>query len=344
MKSDPITIKDIAKALNMSPSTVSRALKNSYQIGTETKKLVDKYAVKHNYKPNLIAQSLKGKKSRSVGLLSPAIPNTFFAEVISGMESVAYERDYKIIITQSFESQEREVKNLEHLTHHSIDGLLVSLSSETTNLDHFIELHDNGVPIVFFDRVTDLINTHTVTVDNADGSYKATLHLIKNGYKNIAHITSARELSITKERLMGYCKALNENRISLKEDYIKYCDHGGMLNDEIEKVISELFSRPGSPDALVTASDRITIGSFSAVHKRGLKIPDQVAIAGFCNFSSPDIFNPSLTTIKQPAFEMGKKAFQLLLQLIESKRPVREFENVVLPIELFERDSSLRKI
>ncbi len=342
MNSETITIKDIANLLGLSYSTVARALKDSYQISEATKKVVLECAREHNYKPNLMAQSLKGKKSRSIGVLSPSIPNSFFAEVISGIESVAYERDYKTIITQSFESCEREIKNLEHLAWHSIDGLLVSLSSETTDLSHFIKLHQQGVPIVFFDRITNSINTHTVSVNNEEGSYKATKHMIECGYKRIAHITSSPYMSITIERLKGYQKALGQENIPFKENLIKYCDHGGMIQEEIEKGIDELFSGEELPDAIFTASDRITLKSFSYLNKLGIKIPEKVALAGFSNFSAPELFDPPLTTVRQPAYEMGRIATRLLLKLIESRSPVKYFENTILSAELFIRKSTLK--
>ena len=342
MNSESITIKDIANLLGLSYSTVARALKDSYQISEATKKIVLDCAREHNYKPNLMAQSLKGKKSRSIGVLSPAIPNSFFAEVISGIESVAYERDYKIIITQSFESREREIKNLEHLAWHYIDGLLVSLSSETKALDHFIKLHQQGVPIVFFDRITNSIKTHTVSSNNEEGSYKVVKHMIECGYKKIAHLTSSPDLSITAERLKGYRNALSQENISFNESFVKYCEHGGMIQEEIEKGIDELFSAKELPDAIFAASDRITLKTFSYLHKLGYKIPDQIAFAGFSNFSAPELFDPPLTTVKQPAYEMGRIATQQLLKLIESKSPVKYFENIILPTELCVRKSTIK--
>ncbi|MFT3845704.1 MAG: LacI family DNA-binding transcriptional regulator [Lacibacter sp.] len=343
MVSKSITIKDIAKALNISCSTVSRALKDSYRISKPVKEIVKEYARKHNYRPNLMAQSLKNKKSRSIGISLCSIPNSFFAEVISGMESVAYDKDYKIIITQSFESLEREVKNIEHLAWHAVDGILVSLSTETTDTTHLKKLHENGIPIVFFDRISDQINTHTVTVDNKQGASDATMHLLQEGFKNIAHITSSPELSITKERLEGYYEAIDANKFTPNQDYIKYCMHGGMLYEEVEQAINELFSLAEPPDAIIAASDRITLHTVSVLKKKEIRIPSQVALIGFSNFSAPDIIEPSLTTIKQPAFDMGKKAMELLIQLIEAKRPVKYFEKIVLPAELEIRESSIKK-
>jgi DNA-binding LacI/PurR family transcriptional regulator len=340
MKTDNITIKDIAKALNLSSSTVSRALKGSYKISEATQLLVKEYAEAHHYRPNLMAQSLKNQKSRCIGVVLCSIPNSFFAEVISGIESVAYSKDYLLIITQNLESYEREVKNLENLTWRSVDGLLISLSTETKDIGHFQKLHDQGLPMVFFDRVTDAIPTHQVITDNAGGAYKATRHLIERGYKRIATITSSPFLSITKERLEGYKKALTEHNRPVNEDYIQYCPHGGMMIEEIETALQNLLNLPEPPDALLTASDRITIGSYSLIQRKGLIIPGEMAVAGFSNFNAPELFNPPLTTVRQNAFEMGKLATELLIQQVESKRPVSLFEKKVLPTELIVRSST----
>lgn len=337
-----LTIKDIAKALNLSQSTISRALKDSYNISEETRKLVQEYARVHDYHPNIMAQGLKNKNSRCIGVVLCNIPNSFFAEVLSGIESVAYQKDYFVFITQSQESIEKERKNVDNLTFRSVDGLLVSLSSESQDVSHFIHLHEQGLPIVFFDRITDAINTHTVIADNEGGAYSGTEHLIKMGFHKIAHITSSRHLSITKERLKGYENALQKYDIKHNDAYIKYCDHGGMLFEEIEKAVSELLSLPDPPKAILTASDRITIGCLSILQKKGISIPKEIALIGFSNFSSPELFSPPLSTIKQPAFEMGKTAAELLIQLIESKKKV-DFKKVVLPTSLNIQRSSRKK-
>lgn len=340
MKNDNITLKDIAKALNLSYSTVSRALKGSYKISEATQQLVKQYAEANHYRPNLMAQSLKNQKSRCIGVVLCSIPNSFFAEVISGIESIAYSKDYLLIITQNLESYEREVKNLANLTWRSVDGLLVSLSTETKDTSHFEKLHNQGLPIVFFDRVTDAFPTHQVITDNIGGAYKATKHLIERGYKRIATITSSPYLSITTERLEGYKKALTEHNMPLNDDYIQYVPHGGMVIEEIESALNNLLQLKEPPDALLTASDRITIGSYSLIQRKGLIIPDQLAVAGFSNFTAPELFNPPLTTVRQNAFEMGKVATELLIQQVESKRPVTSFEKKVLPTELIVRSST----
>ena len=337
---EQITIKDIAKALNLSNSTVSRALKSSYQISEATQKLVKDYAELHNYRPNILAQSLKSKKSKSIGVLFPAVANNFFAEVMNGIESIANKQNYQVIISQTHESSERELENMKHLMLRSVDGLLISFASETIDVSYIEGLLDEGFPIVFFDRVIDQVNTHRVVADNAGGAFNATSHLINKGYKRIAHITSSPNISITRERLEGYYKALQKNGIPVIENYVKYCPYGGMNDDEVEAAVNELLEMKDPPDAIVTASDRITIKCFSSLKKKGIKIPGQVALAGFSNFSAPELFEPSLTTVKQPAFEIGKTAVELLLQLIESKRPIKQSDKKILATELTIRNST----
>src|SRR5260221_2067332 len=223
MKFEAITIKDIAKALNLSVSSVSKALRGSHEISEETKKNVLAYAREHNYKPNPIAQSLKKGRSKSIGVIVCNIDNNFFSQVINGIESIAYNRDYNVIITQSKESYAREVLNSEHLSSRSVDGLIISLSAETKNVAHLQKLHQKGLPIVLFDRVTDEIPTHKVIANNYRGAYEATRHLLLQGYKRIAHITSSNSLSNTLERLQGYKKALEDAGLTADENYIKFC-------------------------------------------------------------------------------------------------------------------------
>lgn len=337
---EAITIKDIGKALGLSTSTVSRALRGSYEISSETKKLVLEYAEKINYRPNPVALSLKGRRNCSIGVIVSEIANNFFSQAINGIESIAYNRGYHIIISQSHESYEREVVNIQHLASRSVDGLLVSLSSETKDLSHLTNLHDKGLPIVFFDRIPEEINTFKIIADNHKASADATNHLIKKGFKRIAHITNAANLSITRERLEGYKKALADNGHSFNAKYVQYCNHGGMVIEEIEEALNTLMSQKQKPDAVVTASDRITTGLLSAARKLKVKVPENLAIVGFTNTNIPELFNPPLTTIRQPAFEMGQVATELLIKIIESKRPVTEFETRVLDTEMSIRESA----
>ena len=340
MNFEAVTIKDIAKELGISASAVSKALKDSYDISEKTKKAVLECAKRFNYRPNPMAQSLKRGNSKSLGIVVSNIDNTFFAQVINGVESVAYSKNYNLIMTQTHESYDLEVSNVEQLTVRAIDGLLISLSYETKDLGHLKKLHDKGLPIVFFDRVTDEIETHQVIVDNFKGAYEATNKLIEAGYRKIAHITSSPHVSITDDRLNGFRLAMSENNIPVNEQYVKYCLHGGRDLNEIEKALTELLCSPDRPDALFTASDRITTTTLMQLHKLGFKIPEDIALLGFTNTGLAEVLSPSLSSVYQPAFEMGKKATEMLINLIESKRPVTEFEKIVLPTEVIIRDSS----
>jgi LacI family transcriptional regulator len=340
---EAITIKDIAKALGLSTSTVSRALRGSHEISADTKKMVIEYAEQFNYRPNPIALSLKERRSRSIAVVVCEIANNFFSQAINGIESIAYNRGYHVIISQSHESYEREIVNVEHLASRSVDGLLVSLSTETNHIEHFKKLHDKGFPIVFFDRITDEIETHKVVADNYKGAYDATQHLIDRGYRKIAHLSSASHLSISKERLDGYKAALADNKIALNEQYIKNCDHGGMIYTELEDAVKSLVQLKDKPDAIFSAGDRLTVSCLTALKAIGLKVPEDIALVGFSNSPLVELLNPSLTAVKQPAFEMGQAATELLIKLIESKRAVTEFEKVVLQTEVVVRDSSAKK-
>src|ERR1700743_2374413 len=239
MKFEAITIKDIAKALNLSISTVSKALRGSHEISDETKRQVLAYASKYKYKPNPIAQSLKRGRSKSIGVIVCNIDNNFFSQAINGIESVARQKDYNVIITQSRESVEREIANTEHLSSRSVDGLIISLSSETRQPGHLARLHEKGLPMVFFDRVTDEIATHHVVANNFKGAYDATKHLLQQGFRRIAQITSNNSLSITMERLEGYKKALTDAGLKPDPKYIKFCLHGGMLQEETNQALTE---------------------------------------------------------------------------------------------------------
>lgn len=340
MKFEAVTIKDIAKALGLSTSTVSRALRDSYEISQETKKLVLDYAQKINYHPNPIALSLKERRSRSIGVIVIEIANSFFSQVINGVESIAYNRGYNVIIAQSRESSERELLNLQYLTSRSIDGLIVSVSAETNDYAYFRDLSERGMPIVFFDRVVDEIGTHKVIVDNYKGAYEATQHLIQNGYRNIATLSNPDVLSIARERLAGYKAALQDSGLGVKEELIRYCYHGGMILSEVESAMNELLSLKKRPDAILACSDKLTTGCLRIMKARGFKVPEDIALVGFSNTDLTELLEPPLSVIRQPAFEMGEVATNMLLQLIESKRPVTDFETRVLSTELLVREST----
>ena len=332
----PITIKDIAQALDLSPSTVSRALSDSYEINEETKKRVVDYAGQHNYRRNPIASSLRHGRSYSIGVVVCEVANSFFSHAIDGIESVAYSKGYHVIISQSHDAYEREVVNIQHLANRAVDGLLISLSAETKDFSHIVKLHELGLPIVFFDRVIDTFETHTVTSDNRTGAQKATESLIGRGFTKIAHLANAPHLSITAERMEGYQAALTCNGIDLDESLIRYCHHGGRVQQEVEDAVSYFLHLKEKPDAIFVASDRLSMGCLSAYNKL-LSREQHPAVAGFSNSDVLDLLQADFTCIRQPAFEMGRVAMDMLIQLIESRYPVYEFENTVLETKLIAR-------
>lgn len=331
------TIKDIARALGLSTSTISRALRDSYEISTATKKVVMDYAKKVNYLPNPNALSLKERRSKSIGIVVSEVANHYFSQAINGIESIANSRGYTAIITQTHESYEQEKKNVQHLASRSVDGLLISLSAETKDLAHLEDLHQRGLPIVFFDRVPETINTHKITADNKSGAYDATAHLIKTGSKRIAHLSSSAHLSISIERLEGYSDALTQYGLSTNPEYIKNCPHGGMIFEEVEIALKELFSLKDKPDAIFVAGDRLSMCCMHVLKGLNSIQPTGIKIAGFSNSDVLDLFNPSLTSVCQPAFDMGQLATEKLLGIIEAKYPVTDFERKVLKTSLFTR-------
>ncbi|NQD69529.1 LacI family DNA-binding transcriptional regulator [Sphingobacterium shayense] len=333
------TIKDIAKALNLSTSTVSRALRDSYEISAETKKLVMDYAQKINYRANPIARSLKERKSNSIGIIVTEIANNFFSQVIDGIESVAYSKDYQVVISQTHESAEREKLNVEHLFSRSTDGLLMAMSAETADVSYLKKLMDRGFPIVFFDRVPNGISSHKVIADNRQGGFEAVNYLASQGNKKIAHLTGIHSLSITSERLEGFKKGLQANNLPFYPELVKYCAYGGLHQDEIERAVSELSEQ--SYDAIFISGDKLTTGYLQAIKERLDIDVQKITVAGFTNSKVFNIFSPSITAIKQPAFEMGKRAAELLIAQIESKYPVEDFQTVVLPTMLIKNKGTV---
>ncbi|SDP30548.1 transcriptional regulator, LacI family [Mucilaginibacter sp. OK268] len=334
------TIKDIAKALGLSTSTVSRALNGSYEIGAETKKLVLEYAEKVNYRPNPIALSLKEQKSHSIGVVVCEVANTYFSQAINGIESIAYNRGYHVIITQTHESFDRECTNVKHLLSRHVDGLLVSLSAESTDTSQYKYLHEKGFPIVFFDRVAADVDTHKVIANNFKGSFDAAELLINTGFRKIAHLTSSNNLSITQERFNGFKAALDKHNLDFRAGYLKHCNHGGMIQDEVEFAIKELLSMDERPEAIFVGSDRLTISCMHILKKLGIKVPDNIAIVGFTNSDVAELFDPPLTVVRQPAFQIGQLATEMLIKTIESKWPVEEFTTEQVETELIARASS----
>lgn len=340
MKFEAATIKDIANALGLSTSTVSRALRDSHEISIATKQLVLEYATRINYHPNPIALSLKEKRSRSIGVIVAEIANSFFSQAINGIESVAKDKGYNVIISQTHESFEKELMTLQYLASRSIDGLLISVSSGTQNLEHLKALHDRGFPIVFFDRIVEDLQTHKVMVDNFRGAYDATLHLVNKGYKHIAVLAGSENLSISRERVAGYLEALAQSRMKPSKSMIRYSQFAGLYIDEVEQSVNQLLKLRPRPDAIFTASDKLTTNCMRVLKAKGLKIPEDMALVGFSNSDLIELLHPPLTVVRQPAFEMGQIATGMLLQLVESKKPVKEFERKILATNLIVQASS----
>lgn len=334
---EAVTIKDIAKALQVSTSTVSRALRGSYEISPETKKMILEYAESVNYRPNPIALSLKENRSRAIGVIVPEIANHFFSQAINGIEAIAYNRGYHVVIFQSHESFEREAVNIQHVIARKVDGLIISLSGNTSDVKHIEDLEKENFPVVFFDRVPENVDGHKVVADNYKGAFMATEHLILSGRKKIAHITSPPLLSITIERLAGYKAALEKYQIPYDDELVKYCGFG---SEEGHRAVRQLI-QDKKPDAFFTASDRLALTCFAAVKESGLRIPQDVAFIGFTNLKVANLLDPPLSTIVQPALDIGQTAAELLLDTIEKKSKGKDYRTVTIPTILESRASSL---
>jgi LacI family transcriptional regulator len=342
MRFEAITIKDIAKALGLSTSTVSRALRDSYEISPETKDKVIAYAKENNYRPNPIALSLKEKRSSSIGIVVGEIANSFFSQAINGMESIAHEKGYNVIIAQNKEEFEREESALQYLASRSVDGIILSVSAQTSNFDHIKKLYERNMPMVCFDCVVDFDGIHKVIVDNVKAAFDGTEHLISKGFKNIACIASSSFLSISKERVGGYIQALEKNNLTINDQNIQYIAHGGVIAEEVYEAMDVLMNQKVKPDAIIVCSDRLTTYVMRYCQQHQIHIPKQVGLIGFSNLDLTDLLTPSLSVLRQPAYEMGRTAADLLIKLIESKRPTTDYETVVLSSELVERESSIR--
>lgn len=333
-----ITITDLAKKLRLSPSTVSRALRNHPDISDKTKARVVAEATKRNYQPNLIAQSLQTSRSNNIGVIVPEIRNTFFSSVISGIEEVAYEAGYTIMVCQSNDTFEREVINTRALAANRVAGMLVSTSQETTDYAHLQTIMDQGIPLVLFDRVTEDLEVSKVIVDDFNGAYAAVTHLIDSGRKRIAHLSGSASLYVSRKRRQGYEAALRDRGVKLKPEYIIF---GGFHEEDGRKGAEQLFNLPDPPDAIFAINDPVAIGAFIYLGESGLRIPEEVALVGFSNNPITTIISPRLSTVSQPAFEMGNTAATLLLRILNDKQPGDHVpETVVLKTELIIRESS----
>ena len=334
-----MTLKDIANALHISVSTVSRALRDNYQIGDATKQRVLEYAKKHNFVHNRMARGLKEGKSRTIGVIVCSLDNSYVAQMLDGIDSFCTGKEYQIIIMQSKELQEQESACINLLYASGIDGLLISPAYQNTDFKQLKNLQKEGLPIVLFDRLSKLINTNKVASNNFKGAYDATMHLIHNGFRKIAHINTNTKLSITTERLNGYREALKESKIPYREDYVHYYDYN---KGNLETIIDHLMTMPDKPNALFTATDQITMKCVAILSKSTYQVPKDLALIGFSNTDMAEAFNPSLTTVYQPAFKIGKMAAQRLIENIENPQWNADFETILLENEIQYRSSTKR--
>jgi len=341
-----ITLKDIAKALKLSISTISKSLNDSYEISVETKQLVNEYAKAHHYSPNRLAKGLKEGKSRSIGVVVCSLENNFVAQMLDGIDKYSTDKSYQIIIMQSKESHDQERACLSLLYSGGVDGILISPACENVDLSYLISLQEKGLPIVLFDRLSDQIQTHKVGADNFKGAYDATSHLIENGYRNIAHLNTNTTLSIATDRLNGYKQALLDNGIEFRPDFLKSCDYtdAATLGEDLEAAISYYMNMDNRPDAIFTATDQITTKCLAVLNKLKYNIPEDIAVIGFTNTDLAEALNPSLSTVHQPAFEIGQLAAEKLIELVEYKHREVEYETIVLPTQINVRNSTRKRL
>lgn len=330
------TIIDIAKKLGISASTVSRALNDNPAINIETKRKVKEYARELNYVPNPIAKNLKSNKSTTIGVIVPEIRHDFFSSAISGIEEVAYQMGYNIILCQSNEDYQREVINTDVLINHRVAGIIVSISQNTHNESHFQKVIDRNIPIVFFDRTCNTIDACKVIIDDKQTAYNAVEYLIQRGYKKIAHFAGPENLLISQYRLSGYKEMLKKAKIKIDKNLII---HGGFHETDGYKSMESLLNKGIKPDAVFAVNDPVAIGAFQKIKEAGLKIPDDIALIGFSNNKITSLVEPAITTISQPSFEMGKKAVELLIENIKYGNKHKN-KTIILPTELIIRKST----
>ena len=334
-----ITIKDIARELGISVATVSRAFRDTHDVSEITKKSVLAKASELNYRPNFNATGLVTHKSHNIAIILPTITNYYFSTVITGIQEVAYNNGYNIILYVTGESQVREISVVEDLSLSSIDGLLVCVTSESRKSTHFQKIIDTGIPVVFFDRAAELTDISKVIQNDFEGAFIAVEHLIKNGYQNIAHIGGPFPLRFTKERLRGYLAALKKYDLPIRHHWIIHSEFTQQSGSQDTK---KLWAYGNKPDAVFAVNDRKAIGSIIALKEKGIKVGRDVGGVGCTNDPMSAIISPSLTTVEEPAFEIGKQGCELLLKQISKKNFVPE--EIVLNGKLIVRESSLRSI
>lgn len=335
-----VTIHDIAEKLNITASTVSRALNNSPRISDATKKAVLKAAKQMNYQPNNIAAALRNGKSNIIGIIVPTADRAFFASVVRGIEEVANTLDYKVIISQSYDNYDKEVQTIDALFRARVDGIIASIGKNTEDFEHFKRAQQKGMPLVLFDRTTDELEVSQVLIDDYYGAYKIVEHLIEQGCRRIAHFTNPKKVSVFKERLRGYTDALKDNGLPFDEQLVV---QSNLQLEDGRASMEQLLKLKEMPDAVFSASDFAAMGAMQVLKEQNIRIPEQIALAGFSNDPFTSFTDPPLTTVDQLSRTMGKMAAELFFQQLKSEDTKYIPQKTVLKPELVIRKSSLKK-
>ncbi len=338
MKKSRTSITDIAKQLNISPSTVSRALNNHPAISTKTRDAVIELARKLNYQPNLLALNLLRNRTNLIGVIVPEITSYFFSSVISGIQDLLNPLGVNMIIGQSNESYEEEKSIVNTFASIRVDGFLISPSSETKNFDHLQMLTDNNIPLVIFDRDCEGIDVDKVFVDEYKGAFLAVEHLIKTGCRRIAHIAGSSTLSTSRHRLEAYKDALKLHNIPVNDEYI--VESEGFAPEHGIDPTKKLLTLPNPPDAIFTINDGVAIGAMYVIKNSGIVIPDQISVIGFDDDPHSSYFKPSLSTVWQPTYEMGMLSARILMKRVNSNNDLSKIRVEKLFPELIIRGSS----
>ena len=334
-----VTIKDLARHLNISVATVSRAIRDMPEIKAETRDAVLKLAKEWDYQPNILATNLVKSRTKTIGVIVPDLAYHFFASVIKGIEEEAFARGYSLLLTQTSELYERELTNVQNLSRGQVEGFIISLSQETTDYEHLKRLQRKGIPLVFFDRDADEIEVPKVMVDNVGAAYEATRHLIENGCKRIAFLAGPTNVTVSNQRQLGYENSLKNAGLKIDKALIV---HGNYNLQKVIELTNELFELQEPPDGLVVVSDRLAVGAISALRVKKIRIPEDVAIVSFNDEPMCTIITPTLTSVSQPTFEMGKMAMSLLINQIDNLDSQLKPEVIVFKTELKIRESSMK--
>jgi LacI family transcriptional regulator len=334
-----VNIKQLAQQLGLSISTVSRALNDSYDISPETREKVLALAKKLNYQPNPHASSLRRHKSKTIAVVVPEIANNFFALAINGIQTAAREKGYHVLIYVTNENDKIEDESLKHLQNGRVDGLLISVSSKTVNDESLHQIKAQGTPLVFFDRVRDEFETVKVTTDDFDSGFKATEHLIQQGCKRISYLQISKNLSIGMNRMRGCLEAMRKYNIKEDKKLILDCVDG---REENYAMIKALLKGKDRPDGIFASVEHLAITSYLVCRDLKLNIPKDVKIISFSNLETAALLNPSLTTITQPAFDIGKEAATILLKALTRKNFKLTNLKLALPSTLIQRESTMK--